>query len=126
MWEFYNCLEHKQRRKDLRINATKAEKIFWFHIRSKKLGVKFRRQHGIDKYIVDFYCPELRLIVELDGGIHGEKPEIEKDEVRENFLRDNDFFIKRYTNEEIFKNLDGVLIDLDEYCKFLRDKLDPT
>lgn len=65
--------------KALRKRQTDAERLLWQQINEKKLGVKFRRQHPISFYIVDFYCHEVKLIIELDGGIHDLKEHIEND-----------------------------------------------
>src|SRR3989344_4397076 len=81
---YTNKSSTKERRRELRKNQTKVEKELWLKIRNRQLGVKFRRQYNIDYYIVDFYCHELRLIIELDGYIHGEKANKEKDKKREN------------------------------------------
>ena len=67
------------RRKELRKNQTKAEEILWFELRNNKLGAKFKRQHSIGGYIADFYCHTLKLVIEIDGGIHKSKEQREYD-----------------------------------------------
>ena len=66
MIKIHNIKSQKQRRKNLRNNMTKAEIILWSKLKGKQLGYKFRRQHGIGKFIVDFYCPVLKMIIEVD------------------------------------------------------------
>ena len=103
---------------------TKAEVILWSKLKGKQLGYKFRRQHGIGNYIVDFYCPELRLIIELDGYPHGFSSQIRKDNERQNFLESLGFVVYRYVNNDIVNNLNGVLDDLIAKIKLI--PLSPT
>ena len=110
--KIHNIKEQKQIRKNLRNNMTKTEIILWSKLKGKQLGYKFRRQHGIGKYIVDFYCPKLRLIIEVDGDVHAYENNIKKDKERQRFLESLNFKVKRYTNNDVFKNLNGVLEDL--------------
>ncbi len=112
MTKIHNIESQKQTRRNLRSNMTKAEIIFWSKLRGKQLGYKFRRQHGIGKYIVDFYCPELKLIVEIDGDVHGFNNKIKKDKDRQDFFENLGFIVFRYTNNDIKNNLTGVLDDL--------------
>jgi very-short-patch-repair endonuclease len=99
-----------KRAKDLKREMTPAEKILWEQLRNNKLdGHKFRRQHPIGKFIVDFYCHEKKLIVELDGGIHDEEYVKERDESRTFELENFELHVIRFQNEEIFRNLDSVL-----------------
>lgn len=65
----FNQPQYRNRRVELRKNPTEPEKRFWLAVRGKQLGTKFRRQHWISHYIVDFYCPEWKLVVELDGDL---------------------------------------------------------
>ena len=87
-----------EKRRDLRRNQTKAERELWLKIRNSQLGVKFRRQYNIDYYIVDFYCHELGLIIELDGWVHGEDEQKKKDKQREEYLKNKGYKILRYRN----------------------------
>lgn len=94
---------------------TKAEIILWSALKNRQLcNRKFRRQHGIGKYIVDFYCPELNLVVEVDGESHYYKSGIQHDEQRNQFLNKLDIKVIRFTNQQIYDNLDGVLETLKE------------
>jgi very-short-patch-repair endonuclease len=91
----------------MRENPTKAESILWDELKSKKLGYKFRRQHIIDKYIVDFYCVEKGLIIEVDGDIHNEQKE--RDSERDNILNSLGCKVLRVTNQELSINMNLVI-----------------
>ena len=95
------------------------ERIFWKHLKGNQLGYKFRRQHGIGDYIVDFYCPQLKLVVEIDGRVHGEESIAKKDLVREEFLKLQGLNIKHFTAEEVNNQLEVVLEELKNYCDHL-------
>jgi very-short-patch-repair endonuclease len=96
-------------RRNLRIRETNAETIFWQHVRNGKLnGLKFKRQHSIGNYIVDFYCASEMLVIELDGSVHNSKEQKEKDQLRDKNLREINFKILRFKNQEIFTDMDNV------------------
>jgi very-short-patch-repair endonuclease len=87
-----NKIEYKQYRKNLRNRSTSAEATIWNLLKDKQLdGKKFRRQHGIENYIVDFYCSSDKLIIELDGNPHGEYIQILKDEARDRYFETNGY-----------------------------------
>jgi very-short-patch-repair endonuclease len=115
----YNKAEQKENRRRLRKEMTSAEGILWAHIRNNKLGYKFRRQYGIGKYIADFYCPKLRLVIEVDGGGHYEPDKIESDKLRTEYLNSLGITVKRYTNLDIANNLSSVMDDLLKFCEGL-------
>ena len=98
---------------ELRNNATKQEKKLWQYLNKSQLGYKFRRQQPIDKYIVDFFCPKLRLIIELDGGQHNEEKNKNYDENRTEILNRLGYKVLRIWNNDIDKNIEGVI----EYIK---------
>lgn len=112
----HNLKNRKNIRKKLRKSSTPQEVILWSRIRKNQLGYKFRRQHSIGKYIVDFYCPEKRLIIELDGSQHIERQK-EYDKQREEYLNNLGFTILRFWDNEINNNLDGALIRISEYLR---------
>lgn len=92
---------------------TSAENKLWLKLRAKQFeGIKFRRQHGIGSYIVDFYCPSKKIVIEVDGDIHAKDSQIEKDNERELFLKSLGLKVIRYTNNAVLNNVDGVLEDL--------------
>jgi len=93
--------------KNLRQNQTDAEKIIWYALKAKRLeGYKFRRQFPIGNYIVDFACPEFRLVVEIDGGQHNGNP---ADDARTSYLNDLHYEVIRFWNNDVLKNAEGVL-----------------
>jgi len=79
MTKVNNKLETKDLRKKLRRSLTTAEARLWIQLKGSKLGKKFRRQHSIDRFILDFYCPELKLALELDGATHNDPKQYEHD-----------------------------------------------
>ena len=85
---------------------TDAELKLWYHLRNRKVGVKFRRQYPIGNYIVDFVSFEARLVVEVDGGQHAES---ESDKVRDRWMESQGFKILRFWNNEVLGNIEGVL-----------------
>jgi very-short-patch-repair endonuclease len=98
-----------ERAQNLRKRETEAEKILWEKLSNKQLGVKFRRQHPLYKFIVDFYCHELRLVIEVDGSIHDLKEQAEYDEFRSQLIKHLDIRVIRFRNEEVLHELDKVI-----------------
>ena len=97
--------------------ATEAECLIWQYLRNNRLGVKFNRQYVIYDYIVDFVCLEKQLIIEVDGGYHSEYEQIQKDEQRTEKLEALEFSVIRFTNEDIFSNIEDVLHKIKELLK---------
>jgi very-short-patch-repair endonuclease len=101
-------MEQREFAKHLRRNMTESEHTLWQYLRAHRLnGEKFRRQHPLGPYVVDFVHLGARLIVEADGGQHNEAP---RDEKRDTWLRAQGFTVLRFWNNEIMSNLDGVLV----------------
>jgi len=98
----------------LRARETEAEQILWSRLCKKQLGVKFRRQHPIDEYILDFYCHAYRLAIEVDGEIHNSKKNQEYDKLRTECLNEFKIEVVRFTNSEVMNNLDAVLQKIKE------------
>ena len=106
---------HLDLKRRLRINMTSQEARLWSRLRARQLqGLKFRRQHGIGPYIVDFYCSEQSLVIEVDGDSHADADQIVKDQSRDRYFQSLGLRVIRYINDDILKNLDGVLEDLAE------------
>jgi very-short-patch-repair endonuclease len=105
----YHLTELKSRRRDLRQRSTKAEKMLWERLRNNKVGVKFRRQFSISGYVVDFYCPEKRLIVELLGNVHKSENAKKYDKYRKRYLESFQMTILEFWNDEVEKNVGEVL-----------------
>ena len=90
-------------RKALRNHSTAAEAILWRCLKHSQVGgLKFRRQHSIGNYIMDFYCPSLKLAIELDGNIHNDRAVHEYDEARTRFLEENEITVMRFDNEHVY------------------------
>ena len=103
----------KARVKQLRHNQTLAEKIIWYQVLSRRqfCNLRWCRQKQIGNYIVDFYCPKLRLVVEIDGDTHAGQEQ--KDEYRTNILKAKfDLKVIRYQNNDVITNIEGVVKDL--------------
>ncbi|MBC8314975.1 MAG: endonuclease domain-containing protein [Bacteroidales bacterium] len=96
--------------REQRKNMTPAEKKLWQRIRGMRLGMKFRRQHPINRFIADFYCHEARLVVEIDGGYHDEEEQQKYDAGRTKELEEFDIRVIRFTNAEVEENLAGVVM----------------
>jgi very-short-patch-repair endonuclease len=104
--------------KDLRKNQTEAEKALWEQVRDRRLnGYKFYRQCPIGRYIADFYCPKLRLVIELDGGVHDEEAQRIYDEIRQKEIECRRLTVLRVINEEIIRNMNDVLNAIISYAK---------
>ncbi len=106
LWKKLKPLARQMRRE-----PTPAEKLLWQKLRHKQLlGFKFRRQQAIDRFIVDFYCHEARLVVEVDGEIHDYSKE--KDGIRQEFLESLGLRVVRFRNEDVVERMEGVLEDI--------------
>ncbi|WP_394792762.1 endonuclease domain-containing protein [Armatimonas sp.] len=98
------------RARQLRREGTPAERILWEALRGRQLqGMRFRRQHPIETFILDFYCPQHKLVVEVDGGIHTEPTVRERDEERQRWIEAHGYEFLRFTNEEVLHELPRVL-----------------
>ena len=105
--------------RELRKDQTKAEGIFWELVRNKQfMGLKFRRQHQIGLYIVDFYCHSERLIVEFDGEVHNTSEQKKKDEKRDKYLKSLGNKVLRFSNAELIDDTGNVL-------KVIKESLSP-
>ncbi|NDV79818.1 leucine--tRNA ligase [Dysgonomonas sp. 511] len=102
--------------KENRKNPTEAENALWQMLRNKNIGYKFRRQHLIEQFIVDFVCFEKSLIIEVDGKYHNDPVQKEYDEQRSKALEELGYSILRFTNEEVIVNTDEVLNKIESFC----------
>ncbi|WP_111684125.1 DUF559 domain-containing protein [Winogradskyella tangerina] len=109
----------KELQQENKKNSTEAEGILWESLRAKKIGFKFRRQHIIDEFIVDFVNLEKNLVIEVDGGYHNSKEQKEVDEIRTLILSELGFNVIRFTNEEVIGNIDAVLNTIENKLKSL-------
>jgi very-short-patch-repair endonuclease len=96
--------------RQLRNNPTDAERYLWSKVRMKQIsGYQFYRQKPLGKYIVDFYCPGAKLVIEIDGEDHFQKNKIAEDKKREEFLGTIGLKVLRFNNKDILSNIDGVI-----------------
>jgi cyclase len=104
----------------LRRHETKAEKFLWSKLCNKQLGVKFRRQHPLYTYVVDFYCHTHRLIIEVDGAIHNTKEANFDDSVRSHAFEEFKIEMIRFTNDEVLFHIENVLKKIKFYLNNFR------
>jgi very-short-patch-repair endonuclease len=96
--------------RQLRKNMTDSERALWFRLRGKQvLGVQFNRQKSIGDYVVDFYAPRVKLVIEIDGSQHSQVEAIEKDHVRDRYLAGLGLEVMRFNSREVITNTDGVV-----------------
>ena len=108
----------KPKRKYLRNHSTSAEATLWNYLKNSQLeGRKFRRQHSIEFYILDFYCPFEKLNIELDGQEHFEGYGLVQDEKRDEFLKSLNVKVLRFENKQVFENIDWVLNEIKRHFK---------
>ncbi len=118
-------MDLRERAKGMRGGATEAERVMWFRLRAKRfLGLKFKRQVPMGNYIVDFACMELRLIVELDGGQHGEQ--MAYDGRRSAWLEGRGFTVLRFWNNQVMAELEAVLESLRLWVESQKPALSPS
>jgi len=99
-----------QKARGLRRDSTVVERRLWYRLRRVQIdGHRFRRQHPAGPYMLDFYCPELRLAIELDGGQHNFAAEIGRDQRRDAWLAARGVVVLRFWNSDIIENMTGVL-----------------
>jgi very-short-patch-repair endonuclease len=122
---FYNAKTHIfEKAKMLRRTMTESEQKLWEELKGKKmLGLRFRPQHPIDIFIADFYCHSLKLVVEVDGGIHKSIEQKEYDFGREGELENWGLKVIRFTNEEIENNITQVRKEIERMCIKLKSEL---
>ena len=105
----YNRTELKSLRQKLRKEASPAERKLWSIVKNKQIkGLRFFRQYGIGDYILDFYCPAIRLCIETDGGQHFELQKQLDDAERTKFLKSKGIQVLRFQNNDVFQNIEGV------------------
>jgi len=111
----YNRKVQKGKRQFLRTHMTLAEKILWYSLKGRQLlGFKFRRQHGIKQYVVDFYCPELKLAIEADGESHESDEAKRYDLRRQREIEREGIRFLRFTDDEVVGNADKVVKKIEE------------
>ncbi len=109
MTQIFNRTTEKEKRRELRNNAPEAEALVWARLRNKQTGYRFRRQYSVGRFVVDFYCPSLKLAIELDGDSHVQEGAPAQDRERQAFIEALGISFLRFTNDEVFNNADGVV-----------------
>ena len=110
MTQLYNKNSEKEKRRKLRQDIVIAETIIWDKIRNRQIeDCKFRRQYSVDKFVIDFYSPILKLAIEIDGESHFKDGMAEYDRERQNYIESLGIRFIRFTNNDVYENLDGVL-----------------
>ncbi|MBB6610991.1 endonuclease domain-containing protein [Pontibacter sp. Tf4] len=108
----------KEQRTVLRNSMTFAEQVLWQELRSWRMsGRKFRRQHSIENFIVDFYCAAERLVIEIDGTVHDTPEAIANDKLRDEKLRNWGYAVLRFRNDEVLENLEAVKDKITSFLK---------
>lgn len=111
--QIHNRKELKPYRKELRNNLTPAEVTLWLELKGKQLeGRKFRRQHSVGSYILDFYCPSERLCIELDGAQHFTEEGMAYDQERTEYLNSLNIRVIRFKNLDVFERMEMVLSEI--------------
>jgi len=108
--KIFNKPQYKERRQTLRNNMPTPEIKLWQILRNKQMGYKFRRQHSISNYIVDFYSPKLKLIIEVDGDSHYIGNAQNYDKIRDEYLNSFGIKVLRVKNSDIMNNIEGVYL----------------
>ncbi|MBU0577217.1 endonuclease domain-containing protein [Patescibacteria group bacterium] len=120
MGYLYNQESKNQLRKKLRNNMPPAEIFLWNVLKNKQInGLKFRRQYSIGPFVVDFYCPKLKLAIEADGDSHFSEEAYRYDKKRQTYIERYKIKFLRFTNDEIYEFLDGVVQIITEETKKL-------
>jgi very-short-patch-repair endonuclease len=108
----------KRPARTLRKGMTDAEQTLWFHLRRKQiLGIQFYRQKPIGPYIVDFYAPSVKLVIEADGSQHLEDANREYDAMRDAFLREYDLLVLRFDNRQVLSETPAVMAEIIRVCE---------
>ena len=110
-----NIKDQKLLRQNLRNNATAPEAVLWRALKGKQIdGLKFRRQFGLGPYVLDFYCPEIRLCIELDGEVHKSYEQSQYDEIRTRFIASNNIKVIRFENDVVYRNINSIIEEIRE------------
>jgi very-short-patch-repair endonuclease len=105
-----------QRARELRKEMTPAERVLWERLRrGQVLGCHWRKQHPMGHFIADFYCDEAKLVIEVDGGVHLEKTQEERDAARDDAMSECGFGVLRFTNAEVLRDTDRTVEDITRY-----------
>jgi very-short-patch-repair endonuclease len=113
----YNLQRTKSLRRRLRNSPTKTEYLLWQRLRGRQVGgYKFRRQYGIRNYVVDFFCPKIKLAIEIDGDVHNLFQQKQNDAERQAELTALGIRIIRFSNDELYTDIDRVVAGIESTC----------
>jgi very-short-patch-repair endonuclease len=104
MTKHFNKKQIQKRRRLLRSNMTFSEKIVWMYLRKRQMKERFLRQYSVDSYIIDFYCPKLKIAIEIDGDVHEQEGQKKHDRIRQEYLERLGIKFLRIKNDELFDN----------------------
>ena len=109
--------------RELRKNVTNAEALLWGYLRDRRMeGIKFRQQHPILRYIVDFYAHELKLVIEIDGNVHLDDMQARTDQLKRRHLEEHDIWLIRFTNNDVINKTDMVLSAIRKKVNELKER----
>lgn len=117
MTQHFNKKEMQRRRRQLRSNMTYCEKLVWMYLRKRQMKERFLRQYSVDNYVIDFYCPKLKLAVEVDGDVHDLQDQKEYDKERQNYLENFGINFIRIKNEELLASANKAFARIEDEIK---------
>ena len=118
MTKHFNKSSETEKRRKLRQHQTNAEELVWRFLRNRQmLGYKFKRQYSVDHFVIDFYCPELKLAIEIDGGTHNTSEKKKKDIIRQKYLEGFNVNFVRIKDEELFGNSNNAFSKIENVIK---------
>jgi very-short-patch-repair endonuclease len=114
----------RRRAREFRREMTPAEEALWECLRDRQLlGLKFRRQTPINRYVADFCCPELRMVIEVDGAVHEADSQVEHDQNRDSYLRSIGYLVLRFSNEQVLSEPYTVLQGIEQAARRINSRL---
>ncbi len=116
----YNKKSEQEKRRTLRKGMTFCEKIMWKYLRKRQFGIRFLRQYSIDAYVIDFYSPEIKLAIELDGEVHNLPEQREYDKHRQKYIESFGITFVRITNDEFMGNPDKAFKKIENKIKEIK------
>ncbi|MEL6938272.1 MAG: endonuclease domain-containing protein [Cyanobacteria bacterium J06598_1] len=122
MTRIFNRNSETEKRQYLRAQAPQAEKLLWNRLRRRQIaGVKFRRQYSVERFVLDFYAPQRKLAIEIDGPTHMSAAAKDYDKYRQSFIERLDIQFLRFTNQEIYQNIEGVVLTIHQQIRPSQD-----
>ena len=119
MTKHYNKKSEQEKRRSLRKNMTYCEKIVWLNLRKRQLGFRFLRQYSVDHFVIDFYCPDLKLAIEVDGASHNDPEQKKYDIQRQKYLEEFNIKFVRIKDEEFLGNPNKAFMRIEDTIKLL-------